>query len=132
MRSASHLPKLSHLKASIIHNVRIANPSDVYCRNMPPRLGEFPPSPDVPPRTIFASSSAEDVKLWVYHFIIRNQPYMSHEEAWLLAREVKGVGEYALQYDKAQWENEVPGWGALIYLALHETPKYVVSKNQNV
>lgn len=96
-----------------------------------PGLGNVPPTPNVPPKTIFASSTAEDVKLWVYYFIIQQQPYLDHQDAWSLAKKVKGNGKFALIYNKEDWEKEVPGWGTLIYYALHETPKYVVSKIRN-
>ena len=96
-----------------------------------PGLGIAPPSPSVPPETIFQSSTPEDVKLWVYHFIRQNQPNINSDDAWAIAREVKGRGALILQYSKEDWDKEVPNWGHLIYIQLHQTPKYVVSTTKS-
>ena len=98
--------------------------------NTSPGLGVNLPVPSAPPRTIFQNSTAEDVKLWVYNFIRQNQPYLSSQDAWAIAREVKGSGGLVLQYTKDDWDKEVPNWGRLIFIQLHQTPKYVVSTNK--
>lgn len=90
-------------------------------------LGSSPPIPSTPPARISIQTSNEDVKLWVYHCVRKNQAYLTDNEAWALARNVKGVGHVVLRYDKEAWEKEIPGWGHTIYIALQDTQEYVVS-----
>ena len=93
-------------------------------------LGSSLPFPSVPPKTIFPSSSSKDVKLWVYHVLKENDEFLNNNNAWALARGVKGTGKNALRYSREDWEKEVPGWGHTIYLELNQPDKYVVNINE--
>ena len=94
----------------------------------PNSLGTSLPVPSVPPTTIFVDSSNTDVKLWVYHCLRKNDDYLNEDEAWALARKVKGEGQVVLYYNKESWEKQVPGWGETIYISLQHSQKYVVSE----
>ena len=80
-------------------------------------------------------SPNEDVKLWVYHCLRKNDAYLTDDEAWALARKVKGVGQVVLCYDKEAWEKQVPDWGQTIYISLQQSlqqsQKYVVSERRD-
>ena len=80
---------------------------------------------------IYIHSSNEDVKLWVYHFLRKNDTYLTNNEAWALAKKVKGVGQAVLFYDKEVWEMQVPDWGQTIYISLQQSQKYVVSEKRD-
>ena len=81
-------------------------------------LGTSLPIPSTPPSTIFVHSSNEDVKLWLYYCLRKNYAYINEDEAWALARTVKGEGQSVLDYSEKDWENQVPGWGTTVYIAL--------------
>ena len=95
-------------------------------------LGTSLPVPSAPPSKIFADSSNEDVKLWVYYCLRENDDYLNENEAWALARKVKGRGQVVLYYNKESWESQVPGWGETIYISLQQSQKYVVSGNKTL
>ena len=57
---------------------------------------------------IYIHSSNEDVKLSVYHCLRKTDAYLTDNEAWALARNVKGVGQVVLYYDKEAWEKQAP------------------------
>ncbi len=95
------------------------------------RPGASPPIPSAPPAMIYTHSSNEDVILWVYHCLRRNYAYLTDDEAWALARKVKGVGQVVLCYDKEAWEKQVPDWGQTIYISLQQSQKYVVSERRD-
>ena len=79
---------------------------------------------------ICVHSSNEDVKLWVYHCLRKNDTYLIDNEAWALARKVKGVGQVVLCYDKEGWEKQVPDWGQTIHIALQQSQKYDMSERR--
>ncbi len=95
-------------------------------------LGTSPPTPSTPPITIFADSPNEDVKIWVYHYLKKNDIYLNDNEVWALARQVKGIGQVALYYSQEDWERQVPGWGGAIYISLQQSQKYVVSEKRSI
>lgn len=94
--------------------------------------GASPPIPSAPPAMICIHSSNEDVKLWVYHCLRKNDAYLTNDEAWALARKVKGVGQVVLCYDKEAWEKQVPDWGQTIHISLQQSQKYVVSERRDI
>ena len=85
-----------------------------------------------PPITISVNSSAVDVKSWVYQTIRRHQPSLEEAEAWALVKNVKGTGDIVLFYTKEDWEKDIPGWGATLYISVQNSQKYVVSENQAI
>ena len=93
--------------------------------------GASPPIPSTSPAMIHILSSNEDVKLWVYHCLRKNDAYLTDDEAWALARKVKGVGQVVLCYDKEAWEKQVPDWGQTIYISLQQSQKYVGSERRD-
>ena len=94
-------------------------------------LGAPSPLPSAPPpTTIFPNSSNKDVKLWVYHVLKENDAFLRNDNAWTMAKKVKGTGKIALRYSREDWEKEVPGWGHTIHLYLNQPNKYVVSMDE--
>ncbi|MCJ1340119.1 hypothetical protein MMC09_005413 [Bachmanniomyces sp. S44760] len=79
-----------------------------------------------PPITISVNSSAVDVKSWVYQTIRRHQPSLEEAEAWALVKNVKGTGDIVLFYTKEDWEKDIPGWGATLYISVQNSQKYVM------
>ena len=94
-------------------------------------LGASPPIPSTPPEMIDIRSSNDDVKLWVYHCLRKNDSHLTDDAAWALASNVNGVGQVVLCYDQEAWEEEVPDWGLIIYISLQQSQKYVVSKRRD-
>ena len=78
------------------------------------------------PETFSIDSSNKDVKYWVLRCLLKNDQFLSHGEAWALAKKVTGRGQIAINYSKEDWEKQVPGFGEALYTDLWLSQKYVV------